>query len=364
MRWQTPVIVVLVLLLLLLLTVPGQQLLHTLHGGVNNQHAADVEDADDDDDDAPSRLQIKDDILGIELSASTQALSGIRVEPVAAMEHQAEIRALAEVVGMQPLLELRARYNGLRAKMRITEVQQRRSREAYERLRLLHEDNANISTRQLEEARAQMQADNAQLAAQQQQLDSLREEAGQAWGETLAKWALNENDNALFQQLLQRQDVLLNVTLGRDQSLPDHTRTVYINQDNNRLNARKAYLVAAAPGTSPSLQGETYYFRTPADKLRVGMRVHVWVPTTGETVSGVHLPSQSVVWQADEAWVYLRLDDDFFYRRALDEPVKLGDGWFVPADQIKAGSDIVTRGVQMLLSEEYRWQIPDEDDDV
>lgn len=369
MRWLLPVAVT-VLIVLLYVTPQGQMLRERFLPGQDtagimplDDKAEAAGDDDDDDDEHPSRLRMQDGVLGIELTPETQTISGIRVQPAEAMQYREEIHALAEVISVTPLLELRTTRDTLQAEIRISEVQLQHSREAYRRLSLLHEDNANISTRQLQEARAQMQADGARLEAQKQKLRSLREETVQVWGETLSQWALGDTGHSLFDQLLKRQEVLLNLTLGRDQTLPETSRVVFVNRDGNRRNARKAYLISPAPRTEPNLQGETYFFRTQAHKLRVDMRVHAWIPVSGEILDGVYAPAEAIVWQAGQPWIYLHDGDDFFYRRTLENPHKLGDGWFIPADQISEGELIVTTGAQMLLSEEYRWQIPDEDDD-
>jgi len=365
MRWLLPVVVS-VLIVLLYVTPQGAHLRSFIvpaEQAADGRPADNQSDTDDDDDDHPSRLRMQDGVLGIELTPETQAISGIQVHPAEAMQYRQEMQALAEVVSIEPLLKLRTGSDRLRAEIRITEVELQRSREAYERLSLLHEDNANISTRQLEEARAQMQADLARLAAQKQQLRSLHDEAIQAWGEILAEWALNADGDGLFQQLLKRHEVLLNLTLGRNQSLPETSRVIFINRNDNRINARKAYLISPAPRTEPSLQGETYFFHARADRLRVGMRLRAWIPISGEVIEGVYAPADAVIWQAGKPWVYFHNGDDFFYRRALDSPSRLSDDWFIPSPQVREGELIVTTGAQMLLSEEYRWQIPDEDDD-
>lgn len=373
MKWLLPVIVS-VLLVLLFVTPQGERLrlaLLDLQGSGPVAESArtgeasenDSDDADDDDDDVPSRLVVRDGVMGISLTPETQAISGLRTRPAEAMQYREEIQALAEVVTIKPLLDLRVRSHNLRAEIDLSEVALRRSREAYKRLELLHRDNANISARQLEEARARLQTDEARLASQQQQLRSLRTEAIQSWGETLAGWALDEN-SILFERLVNRQEALLLLTLTQEQTLPPETRVIYINRNDNRVAARKAYLVSAAPRIEPGLQGETYYFRTQADRLRIGMRTHAWIPVSGELIEGIHAPAQAVVRQAGQPWIYLKQGESFFYRRSLDKPVKLSNGWFIPADQVAPGTEIVTTGAQMLLSEEYRWQIPDEDDDV
>ena len=368
MRWLLPVLVS-ILIVLLYVTPQGVHLRgyisptqETVDAEPVSQHQPEGE-GDDDDNDHPSRLRMQEGVLGIELTPETQTISGIEIKPATAMQHRREIQALAEIISIQPLLELRTSYESLQADIRITEVQLRRSNEAYERLSLLHQDNANISKRQLEEAQAQLQADKAKLAAQKQKLDSLYAEAAQEWGEILAAWTLNADSKPQFINLLKREEVLVNLTLGRDQSLPEATDVVYINRDDKRINARKAYMISPAPTTEPSLQGETYFFRTQAENLRIGMRVHAWIPVSDEVVDGVYVPSDTVVWQAGQPWIYLHDGMNFFYRRTLQNPVRLSDGWFIPDDQVSEGDLIVTTGAQMLLSEEYRWQIPDEDDD-
>lgn len=368
MRWLLPVMVS-IAIALLYLTPQGDDIRQRIMPGVTIDGAASETTAtasgyDDDDGEAPSRLRRQDGILGIELTPATQAISGIEIQPAESMQYRREMQALAEVISIQPLLQLRANSDKLRAQIRITEVQLQRSREAYERLKALHADNANISTRQLEQARAEMLADRARLSAQQQELQSLRNEAIQNWSEALASMALSPENDGLMQQLTKHQDVLLNLTLKQDQSLPATSRVIFVNRQDKRVNAQKAYLISPAPRTEPSLQGETYFFRTQANKLRVGMRVHAWIPITGEVQDGVYAPHSAVVWQANQPWIYLYDGDDFFHRIALENPTRLSDGWFIPSDQVSAGQAIATTGAQMLLSEEYRWQIPDEDDDV
>jgi hypothetical protein len=64
----------------------------------------------------------------------------------------------------------------------------------------------------------------------------------------------------------------------------------------------------------------------------------------------------------DQAFVYLKTEEDTFSRRTLDHYSPMAGGYFI-SDAIKPGEQIVTKGAQMLLSEELRGQIPSEDDD-
>ena len=110
------------------------------------------------------------------------------------------------------------------------------------------------------------------------------------------------------------------------------------------------------------MQGETYFLRTNAEKLRIGMRLHVWLPGTGYSGQGIGIPDSAIVWYAGEAWAYVQTDAETFSRRNLETEADMGSGWLVNK-HFQPGERIVISGAQTLLSEEFKWAIPDEDDD-
>jgi hypothetical protein len=69
-----------------------------------------------------------------------------------------------------------------------------------------------------------------------------------------------------------------------------------------------------------------------------------------------------VIWYAGRQWVYIKVSDELFVRRALRTNHETARGWLT-RDGFSAGELVVIAGGQMLLSEEFRWQIPEEDDD-
>ena len=64
----------------------------------------------------------------------------------------------------------------------------------------------------------------------------------------------------------------------------------------------------------------------------------------------------------DQALVYVKTDGKTFSQRILEHYSASAGGYFITGT-IKPGEQIVTKGAQMLLSEELRGQIPKEDDD-
>ena len=79
-------------------------------------------------------------------------------------------------------------------------------------------------------------------------------------------------------------------------------------------------------------------------------------------MAGVIIPKSALIWYMDQAFVFLKTTEETFSRRTLDHYLASADGNFI-ADAIKPGEQVVTKGAQMLLSEDLRGQIPKEDDD-
>lgn len=95
--------------------------------------------------------------------------------------------------------------------------------------------------------------------------------------------------------------------------------------------------------------------------LRPGQAIDVSLPQEG-TVTRLVVPQSAILWESDgNAAVYVRTQADQFRRRK----VALGpivDDYVVVHDGLKEGDVIVTTGAEALYGEEFRWQIPREDE--
>jgi hypothetical protein len=86
-----------------------------------------------------------------------------------------------------------------------------------------------------------------------------------------------------------------------------------------------------------------------------GMNVLAFLPS-GMTVEGVTVPAAAIVWWQDRAWVYRRTGANTFTRAEISTDLPApGGGYMVKT--LPKETQIVTRGAQLLLSEEFRAQI-------
>ena len=325
----------------------------------------DDDDGDDDDDDelasVDARQQLVQGSLTVKLSTDTQKLAGIETVIAENITLDAEDKAYAAIIDISPLIDLRSRYRNVNAELEVSRSQLNNAGVVLRRLEKLNAETTNISERELQQARAGLQQQSAVFNAQQIKLDNIRTEMLQRWNPTVTDLALQAK-SALFSRLINQKEYLVMLSLGPEQRLSSDTAFVYVNRVDDRNTARKAYVVSPAPYSEMNLRGETYFLRTPAEQLRIGMRLHAWLPGTGYSGTGIGIPDEAVVWYAGKPWAYVQVDGETFSRRSLPESQRTAGGWLV-TDNFSIGDRIVISGAQTLLSEEFKWAIPDEDDD-
>jgi hypothetical protein len=159
--------------------------------------------------------------------------------------------------------------------------------------------------------------------------------------------------------------VLLLITLPTDSNVSAGER-INVVPTGAQTKVISAQLVAAAPQTDTTIQGRTYYFRAPAENLRAGMRVSVEMkatPNNTKTSNGIIVPAKAVVWYAGKPWVYKKQSEDRFVRLPINTDNEINGGWFNQSASLADGDDLVINGAQLLLSEEFKYQIKNENQD-
>jgi hypothetical protein len=313
------------------------------------------------DEEALQRRTVVGGAPAVRLTLEEQQFSGIRTQPLERLTYRAESLAYGLVMDIQPLLELRARYGEAAAEQAITQARLEVSAQEYERLRALNSGGNIISASRMRAVQSRFEVDKARLAAAQMRASNIRAQTMQTWGAALTSEALDPNSSAMA-ALIEGQDVLLRITLASDASLPLRTGLAYIDRDGDRHSAREARYLSPAPRTDPAAQGETHFFLAAARDLRTGMRVSAWIVQDEAPETGVLLPAAAAVWYGGEPWVYVQAGEELFVRRAVPYAAEVAGGWLAH-EGFEQGEPLVITGGQMLLSEEFRWQIPEEDDD-
>ena len=92
-------------------------------------------------------------------------------------------------------------------------------------------------------------------------------------------------------------------------------------------------------------------------------RVVVWLSLKEEKISGFIIPASALVWYLGQAYVYIQIDDELFKRIRISQKKLVSTKSYFIQQPLQDGDMLVSTGAQMLLSEEFRGQIPAEEDD-
>jgi hypothetical protein len=311
---------------------------------------------------SPSRVTEKAGINMVSLPIATQQNSGITTSKVSSAQFQGEIKSFGNVVSIDSLTEAKARFLNLKTDIAIARAASTSNVQQYQRLKALNADDKNVSDRAVQEALAAVNADKSKITASELQLKNLQASTKLQWGEVLTKLAFEDKLAPHLANLLDRKNVLIQVSLPMNTSTPKAGSSINVTPLNESNSPIKAIYISPASTSDSNGFGKTFYYSAPAELLRIGMRVNVEVdPNTGDTANGIIIPSNAVVWYAGKPWAYFKQGKDQFVRKPISADTEVESGWFNQG--LDANSEVVVSGAQLLLSEEFKYQIKNENED-
>jgi hypothetical protein len=330
--------------------------------GVETDFGVEQSENDEVDDEKENVVIVVDGYKAMQLDEDVVDASGIEVSNVEKISIKPESLVYAEIVDIESLVALKTEFEATLAEQYILISDLNNHNKNLQRAEALHKAKS-LSARDLDKSRADRDLKSSELRAVNTQLASIKYKVKSLWGEQLASYLFDENKRHEFDLLASYKTSLVLLSLPKNKSLGNKNQKVYINHLNQRESAVAATYLDKANHVNNALYGESYLYLLESDKARAGMKLFAWLEDSGESIEGLFLPDSAVIWYANEAWVYIKQGEELFLRKPLGDAKKITNGWLIENSLIKDNEVVVTRGGQTLLSEEFKWAIPDEDDD-
>ncbi len=305
-------------------------------------------------------IQIINGLSVIFLDTELQKNAGLETKTLKKINFKPEWVAYGKAISPMPLLTIRNQYLTAVAQQTVDHARYSEAEKNIIRLRNLH-NNEVISTRKLQKHQTQWQADKAIYNASTYQRQIVINNSLIKWGNTVTQWITQPQSDQL-KKLINADSTLIKITLPVDRPLLSTMSRVFIDPMGDRVTAKEASFLTLLPQVDNFSQALQYLFLTESASIKAGMNVTVWIPQSHAIQTGVIIPESSLAWHHGQAFVFIKQDEEHFIHRNIKDPLKVAKGYFV-AEQLVEGEDIVVIGTQMLLSHEFRSQIPDEDDD-
>jgi multidrug efflux pump subunit AcrA (membrane-fusion protein) len=297
----------------------------------------------------------------VRVTAESQNASGIEVQPLKPGKSEAAAEAYGMVMSLQPLAEMRGRYLTAVAEARALHAAVTASESEFRRMESLFRDDRNVSEQALKSAEGRYRSEQARQLAAEQSAAAVRDSMRSAWGETVTGWAINP-DSRVMQAMLRQSAYLVQLVLPYDLPRNAVRRTILVAPAAARENTRAARFVSDSPQVDAALPGETYFYMVEGGGLRAGMRVLARIGLGGAPVAGMIVPPTAVIWHSGKAWAYVKDDEQTFSRHEVSTGEELNGGWF-NSTGFDDDDEVVVSGAQLLLSEELKYQIRNENED-
>lgn len=309
----------------------------------------------------PNRISVENDITIVTISTDAQRQSSIETSTLSQTNYLEKTTALGTTVSLDTLIDLRTRYFQAISDTASARAAVANSRQDAARMQILNQDNRNISDRAVMSAEAILKSDEARLQAAETLARNLKDAIRQQWGDTLTNEATQVSHSG-FARLLSYKEILLRITMPFETQAIGPGVVLYVSPVGSSGPAIEAKYVSVAPLVDLTMPGKTYFFRAPADNLRAGMRLSVQLQGVESPLKGVIIPNSAIVWYGGKAWAYRKESDTRFVRLPVNTRFEAENGWFNEA-VFRAEDEVVTTGAQLLLSEEFKYQITNENDD-
>ncbi len=325
---------------------------------------------------SPNRVTENNGLSIVSLSAATQQNSGITTTKVASSTFAGKLKSTGTVIAIDSLIEAKANYLQVKSEIALANATTGNNLQQYQRLKMLNEDDKNVSDRVVQDALAAVSSDKAKIAAAELQLYNLQSAVKLQWGETLSSLALDNKVSSdklapYLTNLLNRKNVLVQVSFPPEFPTPKLGSTINLSSVDTSGATIKAIYVSPAAHSDANGYGKTFYYSSPAESLRIGMRLNTDADAgNSKANNGVVIPNQALVWYGGKPWAYFKLaknkqGEDQFVRKPINADIEMGSGadsgWFNQG--IDAQSEVVVSGAQLLLSEEFKNQIKNENGD-
>ena len=294
---------------------------------------------------------------GVQLDEAAQKQSGIRVETLKPANYHATESFSGVVVDPRSLLEAQQRWDAIKRQIASAEVLIQQRTQEFNRTQGLYDHGRNAAAKDVEAAKSALMQAQQQASGFDAELRAVIDSVRLQWGDAVALGF--ENRPSWVQKWMQRQIDLIQFSLPAGVKSKKQTWLV----ESNPMAASgglSASVVGRATQALPGLVGENWLLSTAPTGLPVGatVRVHSKV---GSSEKGVSVPFEAVVRYAGKNWVYVQTEPDRFERQSVAVDKPMTDGFF--SDAFDTDDRLVVRGAQLLLSEEFRFQIKNENKD-
>ncbi|MGC8594409.1 MAG: hypothetical protein ACP5US_05515 [Candidatus Kryptoniota bacterium] len=302
------------------------------------------------------RTLIKEGVTYVILDSLTLNRNGIELMKLSARTGTVSTSFYGSVVNPENILSDESDFSSAKGVYESAKSRRVVSEKELHRLKILNETK-NVSDKVLDEAKSHFVMDKSSEASALKNLELVKSRILLKWGDRISSWIF-ENDEILSKLIKGKLEIIEAGIPLPGASIESYKTAMITTSSGSSVEAKFFGFSSVA---DPVFQGRAVFFLTtaPCRDLIPGMSVIANVPA-GSVRTGVFVPDAAVVWYRGIPWVYYEKDPGEFCRVEISHAFPQQDGYFA-IGILKPGDVIVSKGAQLLLSEEFKSQIRAED---
>jgi hypothetical protein len=315
------------------------------------------------DDETVSFVELTEDGLNqVRLSEKIVSNSGIVSKKIVISNKKMNFSNYGLVQGTDSLIDLKNINDQLLNEKNTLINRKKTEKKKFIAFEDLNKDDKNISDQALLEQEVILANIDAEIRNKEALLSNLKQKVISQWGEEFYKLITNKN-NSFLEKLLQSQARIVKITLPSVDSGFSIPKKIIFSPINGSEDV-EGYFVAEAPMVDQNILGQTFYYLIDGINLRIGSKVvGYYEQDNSQEIDLYEIPTNAVVWSNGISWVYVEKEAFLFIKKPILLKNEIKSGWLVSSDSINDSDKIVTKGAQLLLSEEYKYQIKNENED-
>ena len=314
----------------------------------NEMKIYDDDDDDDDDDYEINRVEYYKDKLAIKLSDDEIKDAGIIVSKLTQDKITLEEEINAISIGYKNLLGLVSKYDVLNLQLSKRKINKTHNERIYLRLKSLYDEQGSIALKDLEEIEFKIESIKADMNSIQKDMDFLISEIKLEYGSILVDDVLSERK--IFTSLINNSSSLLII---ENVNLTNKNR-------NYKFNNEELIFLNPYNGNS-NLRGNVGIFLLQNIKISSNSKLTVFLENE-DLIDGYFIPESALLYHGGKVWAYFRENNEIFYKEEITNFYNIDNNKVFSTNSL-LNLNIVVSGAQILLAEEFRSQIMQEDDD-
>jgi len=306
---------------------------------------------------------VENGLLLIKLPKNVETNSNIKYKALTKTSFVDSSIFYGESINVQPLINLNTKISMIYNKKDQLLINLDSEEDHLQKLIMLNEDNKNISDAVVGQKQIEIKSIQSNIEALKEDkvylLDTIQNEWGGKFLEIFSK-----RKKSKLKDIISGKTKLLKITFSSNQISRDVPKLINISSMSHTTKNYEAMYFSDTSGVDVGRSGRSFYYLAHDSKILNGEKFTGHRVASSEDRNFLFVPKKSVIWSNGIPWAYIHIHNtEKYIKKSLSGLKETNNGWIIEEGNFKAGDLIVTEGAQLLLSEEFKYQIKNENED-